>query len=81
MNALTHPCPLCGAEKVPGTTTFSVDLTFGVVVVRDVPALVCSQCGAAWFEDPVAARLEHIVDDARQRQAVVEVMRWARDAA
>jgi YgiT-type zinc finger domain-containing protein len=74
-------CPLCGGEKEPGTTTFTVDLKFGVLVVRDVPALVCSQCGDAWIEDAVAAKLETVVADARRRQAVVEVTRWEQIAA
>lgn len=74
-------CPLCGGEKETGTTTFTVDLGFGVVVVRDVPALVCSQCGEAWIEDKVAGRLEEVVEDARRRQAVVEVTRWEQVAA
>ncbi|MBN2498044.1 MAG: type II toxin-antitoxin system MqsA family antitoxin [Deltaproteobacteria bacterium] len=74
-------CPLCGGEKQPGTTTFAVDLDFGVVVVRSVPALVCSQCGDAWIEDPVALKLEGVVADARRRQAVVEVSRWDQVAA
>ncbi|MFA5786474.1 MAG: type II toxin-antitoxin system MqsA family antitoxin [Actinomycetota bacterium] len=74
-------CPLCGGDKEPGATTFTVDLDFGVVVVRDVPALVCSQCGEAWIQDPVAAKLEIIVEDARRRRAVVEVTRWEEAAA
>ena len=69
-------CPLCGGEKKSGKTTFAVDLTFGVVVVRQVPALVCVQCGDAWIEDPVAAKLEAIVNEAKQKQAVVEVTQW-----
>ena len=40
-------CPLCGGEKQLGTTTFAVDLKFGVVVVREVPAFVCTKCGDA----------------------------------
>jgi len=39
-------CPWCGGTKRPGTTTFTAELGFGVVVVRDIPASVCSQCGA-----------------------------------
>lgn len=69
-------CPLCGGEKRQGTTTFAVDLKFGVVVVREVPALVCSKCGDAWIEDPVAAKLEAVVADAREKQAEVEVTQW-----
>ncbi len=68
-------CPLCGGGKRAGTTTFAVDLKFGVVVVRDVPALVCEICGEAWIDDPIAAKLESAIADARRKQAVVEVMR------
>ncbi len=74
-------CPLCGGEKQSGTTTFAVDLGFGVVVVRSVPALVCAQCGDAWIDDPVAEKLEKVVSDARRRQSVVEVTRWDQVAA
>ena len=74
-------CPLCGGEKKPGTTTFAVDLKFGVVVVREVPALVCAKCGNAWIEDPVAAKLETIVEDARRKHSVIEVTQWGQAAA
>jgi len=74
MNPLkTKTCPDCGGQKQPGKTTFTVDLGFGVVVVRNVPALVCSQCGADWSADDIAERLESMVDDARKRHRQVEV--------
>jgi len=38
-------CALCGGRRIEGSTTFSADLGFGVVAVRNVPALVCAQCG------------------------------------
>jgi YgiT-type zinc finger domain-containing protein len=66
-------CPLCGGSKRAGRTTFTVDLGFGVVVVREVPASVCSQCGADWIDDSIAAKLEEIVNDARQKHHIVEV--------
>jgi len=81
MNLGQATCALCGGEWERGTTTFSVDLSFGVVLVRDVAALVCAQCGEAWIEDPVAAALEEIVADARRRRTVVEVVRWGQAAA
>jgi YgiT-type zinc finger domain-containing protein len=66
-------CPFCGGSKKEGRTTFTVDLGFGVVVVRDVPASVCSQCGADWIKDSIASKLEEIVNDARQKHHIVEV--------
>lgn len=66
-------CPLCGGTKKAGQTTFTVELGFGVVVVRNVPATVCSQCGADWIQDAVASKLEDIVNDARRKKLTVEV--------
>jgi len=66
-------CHICGGTKTQGTTTFTVDLGFGVVVIRNVPALVCEQCGADWIADETAERLEITVNDARQRHRQVEV--------
>ena len=66
-------CPLCGGTKTSGKTTFTADLGFGVVVVRDVPATVCSQCGADWIGDAVSAKIEEIVSDARKKHHMVEI--------
>lgn len=66
-------CPLCGGMKEQGRTTFTADLGFGVVVVRQVPATVCTLCGADWVSDEVAEQLESIVENARQRRLQVEV--------
>ncbi|TAN82760.1 MAG: type II toxin-antitoxin system MqsA family antitoxin, partial [Gallionella sp.] len=72
MNPITS-CPLCGGNKSFGTTTFTVDLGFGVVVVRHVPAQLCELCGEDWIADNVAAQLEAIVEQARISHAIVEV--------
>lgn len=73
-------CPLCGGKKVKGKTTFTADLGFGVVVIRQVPAMVCSQCGAEWMDDKVAAQVESVVSDARKKHHTVEVTTLAKTA-
>ncbi len=73
MTSKTTICPICGGMKRAGKTTFTVDLGFGVIVVRDVPALVCEQCEADWIDDRTAARLEMLVNEARQQRRLVEV--------
>ncbi len=35
---------LCIANKKEGYTIYSVSLGFGIVVVRNVPANICSHC-------------------------------------
>ena len=73
MNNANAACPLCGGRKYDGTATFSADIGSGVVVVRRVPATVCSQCGEEWISDETAEKLERIVDDARARRLHVEI--------
>jgi YgiT-type zinc finger domain-containing protein len=67
------PCSLCGRKKKAGTTTFTADLGIGLVIVRKVPATVCTQCGADWINDRVAKHLEEMVTDARKKRLQVEV--------
>jgi len=76
MNNSSHEslCPICGGRKHPGTTTYSVDLGTGVVVVRSVRAQICSQCGEEWIDHQTAQKLERIVEEARVKQRQVEVL-------
>jgi YgiT-type zinc finger domain-containing protein len=69
-----NDCPLCGGALQSGTTTFTADFGSGVVVVRHVPARVCSQCGEAWIDDAAAAALERVVAQARSAGKPVEVI-------
>jgi YgiT-type zinc finger domain-containing protein len=80
MNAQNHFCPIChGGRKQAGLTTFTVELGFGVVVVRNVPAQVCNLCGTDWLEDSVAEKLEQFIEQARQKHPVVEVANWPQE--
>ena len=42
-------------------------------MIRDVPALVCAQCGEDWIEDAIAIRLEQLAQEARKKHLQVEV--------
>lgn len=69
-------CPMCHGDMVDGKTTFTSDLGFGVIVVRQVPARVCDQCGESWLSDSTSEGLEGIVDGIRQKHSMVEVLNW-----
>jgi YgiT-type zinc finger domain-containing protein len=73
----TGLCPLCGGGRTAGTVTYTTDLGTVVVVVRNVPASVCDQCGESWVNDSTASILEARVRDALQRGAQVEVLSMA----
>jgi hypothetical protein len=48
-----------------------------LVVVRNVPATVCRQCGEAWILDSVATDLEGIVSQADAKRSQLEVIDMA----
>lgn len=67
-------CPMCGGHKEAGYTTFSVDLGDGLIVVRRVPATICTQCGEEWIDNKTAQQLEDIVVEARQKKHQLDVL-------
>jgi YgiT-type zinc finger domain-containing protein len=77
MTGINTRCPICNGYKSESTTTFTVDLDFGVVVVRHVPATVCEQCGAEWIDDNNAEQLDQIVNYAKQKHTMVEVLEFS----
>ncbi|TGO02691.1 hypothetical protein PN36_20615 [Candidatus Thiomargarita nelsonii] len=76
MKSIKNQCPLCKGPMGKGKTTFTADLGFGVVVVREVPAIVCELCGADWIEDKVAEKIEEIVESAKRNYQTVAVSHW-----
>lgn len=66
-------CPLCGGRKEHGFMTFTADLKEMIVVIREVPATLCSLCGNEWLADDVAGQIECIVQDAKEKRHLFEV--------
>jgi len=73
MKNFKERCPICQGYKVEATTTFTVDLDFGVVVIRHVPATVCEQCSAEWIDDENAEKLEELINEAKAKHSIVEI--------
>ena len=74
-----HPthCPFCSGLVESSKTTFTVDLNTGVVVVRNIPAAVCSQCGEEWIDDATMQTIERIALRARQEKTQLEMVSMA----
>jgi ribosomal protein L32 len=47
------------------------------VVIKNVPAEVCDNCGEYYLEAPVARKVYHQAEEAAQRKAEVEILRYA----
>jgi YgiT-type zinc finger domain-containing protein len=73
-------CPVCKGEIRRETTNFPVELEGGFLIVKNVPADICSQCGEEFIPDDVAKILEKIVASARGSKAEIEVVSYEKVA-
>jgi hypothetical protein len=48
-----------------------------VVIIRDVPAAICEDCGEYYLDEDVATKVYGQGEDAVQRHAEVEILRYA----
>lgn len=74
MKSDNKKCPVCGGKKESGTTVYSVDIDDCLIVVRNVKAEICSQCGEEWFDDETARELEKITQSALDKRHQVEIL-------
>jgi YgiT-type zinc finger domain-containing protein len=71
------PCFNCPeGEYQTGTTTRTLEDGDTVLVVKEVPALVCDKCGDAVFSESVSERLEALIDEAVASGVESEVRRY-----
>jgi YgiT-type zinc finger domain-containing protein len=71
------PCFHCPeGEYKPGTTTRTLEDGDTVLVVKEVPALVCDKCGDAAFSEKVSERLEALITEAASTSVQFEVRHW-----
>jgi YgiT-type zinc finger domain-containing protein len=71
-------CLMCkSGETVPGTVTESFRKGATMVIVKDIPAQVCGQCGEPYFDGEVAKAIERLVTDAVRKGTEVEILRYA----
>ena len=65
-------CVVChNGETRPGTTTVTFHREGRTLVVNEVPADVCENCGEAYVAEETTARLLEIAAAARRDQATV----------
>jgi YgiT-type zinc finger domain-containing protein len=71
-------CVICKhGETQPGTVTVTLHRSDTVVVIKEVPADVCRQCGEYFLDDTTTARVLAMAEDAVKHHAEVEILRYA----
>jgi YgiT-type zinc finger domain-containing protein len=69
-------CPLCGGELHDGRSAIPFFIGNRIIVVRDVPAEVCSDCGEAYMKSSVAGNVEKLLDALEGLHAEMSVVQY-----
>ena len=71
-------CTICKTGQThPGTSTVTLQRDNTVVVIRDVPAEICENCGEYYLSEPTASRVYADADATARRHVEVEIQRYA----
>jgi len=70
-------CTICKhGETRPGRATVTLERGGATIVVKDVPADVCGNCGEEYVSEEIAARLLRSADEAVQAGVKVDVREY-----
>lgn len=70
-------CPSCKTgATVPGTATATLNRDGTIIVIKNVPADVCTTCAEPHFDDLTTSRLVQLAYDARRRGVWREVREY-----
>ena len=71
-------CVMCKyGETQPGKVTVTFHRDDTVVIIKEVPADVCRQCGEYYVDDAITARVLAMAEEAVKHRAEVEILRYA----
>ena len=74
-------CFMCKGEMENKLTNFTLDLGTCIVIVKNVPSQVCTQCGEVSYSDEVARNLEKIVNSTRNNSAKIAIFNYENQIA
>jgi len=64
-------CALCNGKLEEGTTEFMARASGEVVIINDVPALVCEQCGEAYYSLETSRKIDAVMREAHRKKLCV----------
>lgn len=70
-------CELCKGDLKKGEVNHILDLKSGIIIIKDVPAKICSQCEECFVDTKTAMRLEQIVEDFKRSRAELLIVKYS----
>lgn len=74
-------CFMCKGVLEEKKVNYVVDLQETIIIIKDVPAKVCKQCGEQYFDDDTSENIEKIVNQLKQLSTEVTIVHYKEDVA
>lgn len=58
---MNERCDVCGGQLHHTLTTYTQEYEGRIIVVENVPAWVCDQCGEAYFDPDVVEQVQNLI--------------------
>ncbi len=71
-------CVICkSGETREGQTTVSLSRGGSTIIIKDVPAQICENCGEYYLSEEISAKVMTLAENAIKHNAEVEILRFA----
>ena len=69
-------CFMCKGELEKKKVNYVVDLEKTIIIIKDLPAKVCNNCGEKFYDDETAKNIEKIVNQLKELTVEVTVVKY-----
>lgn len=69
-------CFMCKGETERKLVNYLVDIDNNIIIIKEVPAYVCKQCGERYFDNDVMKNLEKIIDEVKRVSMEISIVNY-----
>ena len=74
-------CFMCKGEVIEKKVNYMVDLENTIIIIKGVPAKVCTQCGEQYFDDKTSENIESIVNKMKDLSTEITIINYEENVA
>lgn len=74
-------CFKCNEGLIEKKVNYMVDLENTIIIIKGIPAKVCTQCGEQYFDDQTSENIEKIVNKLKDLSTEVTIINYNENVA
>ncbi len=69
-------CFMCKGDLIDKKVNYMVDLENTIIIIKNVPAKVCKQCGEQYFDNDTTEKLDKMVNKLKKLALEVTIVNY-----